>query len=152
MIYEVFTAHAADRDILKAADYIEFVLHNPEAADALLDEVDAKIGSLSEFPERNAVVDDPVLKAWGIRFVQVKNYLAFYTVSQSEGRVYVVRFLYGKRDWVSILRSSLMENPGISAMAVFQEQMKGEANKAGFYSEDDVALWITQSRRKSTQE
>ena len=52
MSYEVFSTRAADRDILKAADYIEFVLHNPQAADALLDEVDIKFNSLSENPER----------------------------------------------------------------------------------------------------
>ena len=33
------------------------------------------------------------------------------------------------------------------ALQRFQEQMKGEAEKAGFFSEEDVANWITQSRR-----
>ena len=45
-----------------------------------------------------------MLKAWGIRFIQVKNYLAFYVIAEEESRVYIVRFLYGKRDWVGILR------------------------------------------------
>ena len=55
-------------------------------------------------PERFALVNDKLLAAWGIRFVQVKNYLAFYTVSQTSNTVYVLRFLYGKSDWMSILR------------------------------------------------
>lgn len=108
MNYEVFSTRAANRDMMKAADHIEFVLHNPQAADELLEEAGIKISSLSEFPQRYAVVDDSVLKSWGIRFLQVRNYLAFYVVSESEKRVYIVRFLYGKRDWVSILRSTLM--------------------------------------------
>lgn len=116
MSYEVFSTRAADRDILKAADYIEFVLHNPQAADALLDEVDIKINSLSENPERYAVVSDPVLKSWQIRFIQVRNYLAFYVISECERRVYVVRFLYGRRDWISILRSTLVDAPGINEL------------------------------------
>ena len=32
----------------------------------------------------------------------------------------------------------------------FQEQMKGEAKKAGLYSEEDVEEWITASRREET--
>ena len=116
MSYEVFSTRAADRDILKAADYIEFVLHNPQAADSLLDEIDTKINSLSENPERYAVVSDPVLKSWQIRFIQVKNYLAFYVISESERRVYIVRFLYGRRDWISILRSTFVDAPGINEL------------------------------------
>ena len=39
-------------------------------------------------------------------------------------------------------------NSAIYAMQKFQEQMKGQAAKAGLSSEDDVADWITQSRRE----
>lgn len=34
------------------------------------------------------------------------------------------------------------------AMKLFQQQMSGEAEKAGINTEDDVAVWITESRRK----
>lgn len=43
-------------------------------------------------------------------------------------------------------------NSAVYAMQKFQEQMKGEAGKAGFASEDDVADWITDSRRKENAE
>ena len=36
----------------------------------------------------------------------------------------------------------------IDALRMFQEQMKGEGEKAGFYSDEDVAEWITESRRE----
>ncbi len=39
-------------------------------------------------------------------------------------------------------------NSAIYALQSFQEQMKGKGKKAGFLSEDDVAEWITDSRRK----
>ena len=38
-------------------------------------------------------------------------------------------------------------NSAIYALEKFQDQMKGEAEKAGFFSEEDIADWITQSRR-----
>ena len=43
-------------------------------------------------------------------------------------------------------------NSAVYAMQKFQEQMKGEAVKAGFASEDDVADWITDSRREENAE
>lgn len=43
-------------------------------------------------------------------------------------------------------------NSAIYALQRFQEQMKGEAAKAGFFSEDDVAEWITNSRREEAGE
>ena len=90
-----------------AADYIEFVLLNLKAADDLLDEAERRIGELSAFPEKFALVDDPVLKAWGIGFTLVKNYLAFYVISEENHTIYIVRFLYRKRDWVTILKQGL---------------------------------------------
>ena len=43
-------------------------------------------------------------------------------------------------------------NSAIYALQRFQEQMKGEAAKAGLFSEDDVAKWITNSRREEASE
>ena len=104
MKYDIHITRATEKDLSNAADYIEFVLLNPQAADDLLDEAESKIGELSTFPEKFALVDDPVLKAWGIRFTLVKNYIAFYVISEENHTVYIVRFLYGKRDWITILK------------------------------------------------
>ena len=105
MNYEVRITRAAENDLNEAADYIEFVLLNPYASDDLLDTVEETLPALAQYAQRYALVDDPVLRAWGIRFVQIKNYLAFYTISEGEQKVYIVRFLYGKRNWISILKN-----------------------------------------------
>ncbi len=42
-------------------------------------------------------------------------------------------------------------NSAVYAMQKFQEQMRGEAEKAGFTSEEDVADWITASRREENE-
>ena len=105
MNYEVRITCAAEDDLNEAADYIEFVLLNPQAADDLLDTVEETLPTLAQYAQRYVLVDDPVLRAWGIRFVQIKNYLAFYTISEEEQKVYIVRFLYGKRNWISILKN-----------------------------------------------
>ena len=107
MSYDIHITRIAERDLQGAADYIENVLLNPQAADNLLDKAESQIQALALFPKKFALADDPVLKAWGIRFTMVNNYLAFYIVSEEEKRIYIVRFLYGKRDWVTVLKQGI---------------------------------------------
>ena len=102
MNYQLYITGVAERDISQAVDYIEFVLKNPKAADDLLEETDQKINALLPFPQEHPIVEDKLLAAWGIRFTQIKNYLAFYVIE--ENQVTVIRFLYAKSDWISILK------------------------------------------------
>jgi len=39
-------------------------------------------------------------------------------------------------------------NSAVYAMQKFQEEMRGRAASAGFTSEEDIAEWITKSRRE----
>lgn len=104
MSYIIHITAAAERDIIQAADYIEFTLKNPSAAEHLLDVITEQINSLADFPEKFRIVDDPVLASWGIRFILVDHYLAFYTIDAEKQLVTIVRFLYQKSNWNSILR------------------------------------------------
>ena len=104
MSYQLHITSTAEHDIMRAVDYIEFTLKNPQAADNLLDAVTKQIGALSEFPHKFRIVDDPVLASWEIRFVIINNYLAFYTINEEKQTVIVVRFLYQKSNWCFILR------------------------------------------------
>lgn len=107
MSYQVHITSTAEHDIMRAADYIEFTLKNPTAADNLLDAATEQIGSLADLPQKFCLVDDPVLASWGIRFVIINNfnnYLAFYTIDEEKQTVIIVRFLYQKSNWTSILR------------------------------------------------
>ena len=107
MSYNIHITNAAQRDLLNAADYIEFVLKNPKATDELLDEAEKQINSLTDFHEKFRLVDDPVLSSWGIRFVIVNNYLAFYIIDNQKNIVIIVRFLYQKSDWNAILHQGI---------------------------------------------
>ena len=43
-------------------------------------------------------------------------------------------------------------NSTVYALQRFQEQMRGEAEAAGFFTEEDIDTWITQSRREERSE
>ena len=105
MKYNIHVTQAAERDMANAYDYIDLVLKNPTAADKLLDVSDEKIGALAEFPHKFEVVSDKLLSLWGIRFTIVMNYLAFYTVDGATQTVHIVRFLCGKSNWITILKT-----------------------------------------------
>ncbi len=104
MSYDIHITATAERDMLSASYHIEFSFKNPKAADELLDEADITINSLADFPKRFQLVDDPILASWGIRFVIIKNHLAFYVISEEDKRVIIVRFLFQKSNWIAILR------------------------------------------------
>lgn len=104
MNYQIHITSTAERDIMQAVDYIEFTLKNPDAADNLSDDVTAQISSLTDLPKKFHLVDVPVLASWGIRFVIINHYLAFYTINEEKQTVFIVRFLYQKSNWSSILR------------------------------------------------
>lgn len=103
MSHSLHITRMAEKDMSQAADYIEFVLKNPQAADHLLDTAEKQINALSLFPKKHPLAEDKVLASWGVRFTQVNNYLAFYIVSDEDQQVTVIRFLYAKSDWNSIL-------------------------------------------------
>lgn len=105
MKYNIYVTQAAERDMANAYDYIDLVLKNLTAADKLLDVADEKIGAPADFPHKFEVVSDKLLSLWGIRFTIVMNYLAFYTVDDATQTVHIVRFLYGKNNWITILKT-----------------------------------------------
>ena len=103
MIYRIIISDIALQDIDSACRYISITLQNKKAASDLLARADATICSLAGFPDRYPLVNDPVLKSFGIRAVKIENYTAFYTVNDQQKTVTIVRFLYFRRNWASIL-------------------------------------------------
>ena len=104
MSYKVRITEKAESDINEALDYIEFHLLNPKAANDLLDKVEAEFTTLTEMPEKHQLIEDPLLSAWGIRHLVINNYVAFFMIDEKRKTVYVIRFLYGKRNWIKILK------------------------------------------------
>lgn len=97
----------AEQDYNRAEDYIKNELYNQKAAAGLAKKLHEAIKDLSFFPKKYPVCNDDYLRLWEIRFVPVNNYLLFYIVREDARTVYVLRFLYGRRNWQKILRKQL---------------------------------------------
>ena len=110
MSYQIHITSAAEQDLINATDHIEYVLKNPKAADDLLLEAEKQINNLSNFPEKHKLVDESILSSWGIRFIVINNYLAFYTIDSDKNLVIILRFLFQKSNWSAILHGGISFN------------------------------------------
>lgn len=112
MTYKVIYTQKALADLDAVASYIKLKLCNISASNCIVENFFSEGDSLVAFPIRYPLCNDAFLRAWGIRFVPVKNYLLFYVVREAESTVYVIRFLYAKRAWQNILREYVKKEGG----------------------------------------
>jgi plasmid stabilization system protein ParE len=91
-------------DLDSSHDYISERLEAPRAADNLIEEAIRILYYIRETPYTRPLVQDAYLSSLGIRSIKVKNYVLFYNVEENKNRVNAIRFLYNKRDWISILK------------------------------------------------
>jgi toxin ParE1/3/4 len=105
-MYSVHITDVAEEEILTTARYIADALKAPIAANNLLDELEKYEHILETTPNIFPFVPNEYLRCKGIKYVMVKNYMMFYTMHEDEKTVDVLRFLYGRRDWKSILENA----------------------------------------------
>ena len=92
MTYKIIYTQKALADLDAVASYIKLKLCNISASDRIIENFFGEGDSLASFPTLYPLCNDAFLRAWGIRFVPVKNYLLFYVVREDESAVYVIRF------------------------------------------------------------
>lgn len=89
----------AQADVLDAVTYLAVTLDAPQAAKALLNELDHAIEQISKFPYASELyrTDRPMRDE--IRKIPIKGFVLYYAVSQD--RVEIRRFLHGRRNRTS---------------------------------------------------
>lgn len=88
----------------KIKDYIWRDLGNPIAAGDTVKGIIRKVNSLSIFPQRQPLLDDKLNNTKGLRMLPYKNYNIFYYYDMKEDVVYIIRVLYGRCDWKSVMK------------------------------------------------
>lgn len=102
-MYKIIVTEPAQNDLRNTVSYISNELKNKQAANQLIDLVEKTVKSLTDMPERYAVVDDEILSREGFRFIPTNNYHLFYIVRKETQTIVIQRFLYARRDWINIL-------------------------------------------------
>ena len=103
----IFYAPEAQADLFEIRKYIIEELENPTAADNTLSKVTKRIRMLEQHSGVGSPLSSVVAIDTDYRFLVCGNYLVFYYVDGTY--VYVVRVLYGRRDYLKILFGDLPE-------------------------------------------
>jgi plasmid stabilization system protein ParE len=91
-------------DVKSSVNYIKNTLQAPTASERLKDEIKKTYKKVRQTPFMYPVVPNDYLASMGFRFTMVKNYMLFYIIEEKE--VNIIRFLYGRRDWINILKET----------------------------------------------
>ena len=105
-MYRVEFSKIIKEDIDRAHKYIKEALEAPMAADNLKRELLEQIESIKNNPYARPLVQDKYLAYLGLRSKKVNNYLLFYKIKEPDNKVekyvYLIRFMYNKRNWAKI--------------------------------------------------
>ena len=78
-------------------------------ADNLIKEIIESLNKIKENPNIRPLVQDKYLSSLGYRLINVKKYIVFYIIDNDNMYVKIIRFLYNKRNWMSILKEETIE-------------------------------------------
>ena len=108
-MYRLIFSKLYHSDLNESHKYISENLDNRTAADRLITEAKKKLIEIKNNPKHRPLVNDEYLASLGYRLKIVKNYILFYIIGEDNKHIKIVRFLYGRRDWMSILKENTVE-------------------------------------------
>ena len=97
MDYEVILLPRAGRDIEEFVDFIGLVKNEPQSAKRWFDELSGRIDSLSNQPERFALIPESSRFEFGVRQILHHSHRVLYAVDEERRRVVVLRIWHGNR-------------------------------------------------------
>ena len=103
-MYRIEITTSARNDIYDIFNYISNELNNISAANKLKIKLFKEINNISIFPFGSPIVYINFKSIYKYRSLKVKNYSIFYTVNEELKVITIVRVLYSKRDFNSILK------------------------------------------------
>jgi addiction module RelE/StbE family toxin len=102
-----YTPEAED-DLAAIKNYITEQLENPIAAVNTVTKITKRVRKLEQFPELGTRLSTITNIDTEYRFLICANYLAFYRIDRND--VYIIRILYGRRDYTKILFGELPQD------------------------------------------
>lgn len=107
--YKVKITSQAQEQMQEITYYIAHELKAPDAALNLLNTLEHSIASLSQYPQRVALINEEPWHTKGIHRLPVKNFLIYFWIDDENMKVQVTAVIYGKRDRLRQLAQMTME-------------------------------------------
>jgi plasmid stabilization system protein ParE len=102
--YDFELTEIAESDIDEAFEYIAEILDNPDAASALVEELEIQISGICKKPESGRIVKNDFLRRNDIWRFLVKNYIAYYIIDDENEKIVILRFIYSGRNQDNIVK------------------------------------------------
>ena len=104
-VYDVRVTPQAEEQLEQILYYITVNLHNPDAAEAFIDEFDEEVNKLSKNPEKHRTIDEEPWGSEGIRKIIIKNFYIYFWIDVEKSVVWVNAVVYAERDQNKFLSS-----------------------------------------------
>jgi len=105
-------SHEAQNDLAQISEYISKELDNPGAAKRILAQISKRMRMLITFPTLGASLATILPIQTKHRFLVAGSYVVFYRHDEGKNAVFVIRVLYGKRDFSKFFPNELREQEG----------------------------------------
>lgn len=103
MKYDIVVTNLAQDDLEEILNYISVDLSAPKSAIEMLNKIKSIFENLSINPLMYPLCNIDNLKAKNYRKAVINNYLMFYRVDDKNETIYIMRFIYGRRDYINLI-------------------------------------------------
>lgn len=107
--YIVKITSQAEKQIQEIIHYISHELKSPDAALHLLNSFENTFTSLTQFPQRVALMNEEPWHTNGIHRLPVKNFFVYFWIDDNNMNVQITAVIYAKRDQMRQLSQMDME-------------------------------------------
>lgn len=101
--YEVIITEKAKQELRDIYDYISKSLMEENTANKLIDKIEKDLLQLEDIPEGFNVIENHLNKNFEYRRLPINNYVAIYRVDKKAKEVYILRIVYGGRNYLNEL-------------------------------------------------
>ncbi|KUO49550.1 MAG: plasmid stabilization protein [Desulfitibacter sp. BRH_c19] len=103
MTYKLIVSKEAHKDIDNIVHYIAVELVNPTAATSFIEDVEKSYYAVVHNPRMYSLCKDVSLSRQGYRKIAIKNYLILYRIDDEAKTVFIVRIIYGGRNYAELI-------------------------------------------------
>ena len=107
--FEIRIVDAAEQDLNQIFGYIADTLHEPEAASRLMSSFREAFDSLQQLPFRQRPLQEEPYTSLGVQRLFVGNYIVFYSAIEGDATIQILRVLYKRREWQTLLEYDQVE-------------------------------------------
>ena len=101
--YEVIITERAKQELKEIYEYISKSLMEENTADKLIDKIEKELLQLEDIPEGFSVIENYRKKDFEYRRLPINNYVAIYRIDKEKREVYIIRIVYGGRNYLNEL-------------------------------------------------